>query len=292
MVFFLAAKRFVLCGLLFALFSCTTQYTTKESVNNELALKLFPTTQDALSIYKDGIQKIMATLPDVADENNPLFPLVIIRDRVYSKMSWGYIDVNGSMIALEDGSRSGSWVMFYKENHPALKQRNNTLSTMTQGSIVTVVVRPDLISERWAGIFMVHEMSHVLERMYKTKIQPHESEYYAYTVEKIAYNYLSNGNLDKVLDEFLHRNNILNHQALIELAKQPENFKNKIKYEIDQPLDEKNSMSLTENEMRSSFYLMALSIRIGENNDYDEQKNIDGLNILIENFSKFPIKKY
>ncbi len=271
--------------------SCSSQHARPADNSGELTLTLFPTTEAAMKMYKTGIDDIMETVPGV-EKNNPdnASPLSLVKDLVYLKIAWGYIAPNGKIIALTDGNTQGFWVLFIKNDHPILNTRGNTLTSGVYDSLVGVAIRPDRISRRWAGIFLVHEMSHALERMYKTNILPDESEFFAYDLEKRAYNHITNGKLDRALEKEISQREVRSHSQLLGILRSNEAVRYETLHNIDRYLNEEHPLGLAEGEMRLGFYLMALSIRIGEIHNYTRAQQVENLNAVLKEFQMFPVQ--
>lgn len=252
--------------------------------------EIFNNRDDALRVYQNGLKTVLDVIPVKAADSTNINVLDAIKNTLYPNIFWGYIDKAGKMYALTSGHKSGLWVLFTNPDHPGLKTKSSTLWTGKQDSLIAVTVRPDLMTERWAGIFLIHELVHGLEKIYMKDAKPEASEYLAYMVEMDIYNLLTHGKLNSVLDNKLNKFSLKEHDQLLELYDSNKNKVYDFIYSIDKELNEPKPKSSAEEEMRIGFYLMAATIRIGQNNGYPTNTKINNLNQLLKKSSLYKVK--
>ena len=266
----------------------------------ELPVLQFKTIDEAYRTYRSGIDAIMADMPD-----NPTAPsgplnetsrynlyIMNLYKRIYNTMGWSYIKKDNTIFALTSGYTSGCWAAFVSPDHPVLETRGNTLHTIinrntAQGNLVTIVIRLDKISERWAGLFLVHELAHAKACLEYACGDEKTRELQAYDLEKIAYNHITNDRFDRVLDKFIERHNITHKGMMQEIEKERFGFVAPLCYEIDRTMNEKLGSSKAEMEMRFGFYIASIILRLSERNSDDVDTKARKLNLVLEKIGLF-----
>lgn len=150
---------------------------------------------------------------------------------------------------------------------------------------MAVTVRPDKISERWAGIFLMHELTHGLEKIYLADTNPDGSEYMAYLIEMESYDLLTKRKFSEVLTKQLKNASIRTHDDMVKLCNSDISEVHNFLYGIDAELNEVKPESASEEEMRIGFYLMAATIKIGQDNNYSFEQRIKNLNDILKKTS-------
>lgn len=245
------------------------------------SLALFESTDAAMSAYQAGIQHIMNVVPDdISDRSHVLFPLSFIKRVVYSNTGWGHIQADNKMVTLTSGKIGGCWVMFFDSDHQKLMVPGPTLSTGKVSSIVAVLARPDRITDKWAGIFLMHEFSHAYDALSGTTHPPGFSEFIAYDLEKRTYNLLSGSSFIPVLDEVIDTQHIQSIDGLASIiSTDPKRFI-RIIDAIEEQLAEPMALSNAERTMRNGFFAISLATRIGER----QHLGIEVITLQLDNF--------
>ena len=253
-----------------------------------LAHDIFKDANLAIAAYKKGAEQIMGVIPDnISDRDNDLFPLSFIKREVFPITGWGHIQRDNQMIALSNGKIGGCWIMFYNHDHSNLEIPGPTLMTSRIDGLVTVVARPDRISEKWAGIFLVHELSHVYDELSGVSHPSGFSELVAYDLEMRAYNLLSKNKFTPLLDEIIHSKNL---QTVAELATDIKNDSKHLRMiitKIESRLNEVPALSISERQMRDGFFVTSLAIRIGEKQHLDSKVMAQNLEHLLSQISLY-----
>lgn len=266
-------SRFALIILFLVLPSCTQPAAIKYSKAEYLKLPVerFGSITEAFETYRSGIMNIMEDVPENVGQSDPVYVLSQYKASVYKNLAWGYVRKDRAVIALTQGMVPGYWVTFVELNHPALETRGPTLNSMKNNDFVVTVIRPDKISVRWAGVFLVHEFAHLKEYMEYGYLNSEESEFKAYTLEKIAVNHITSNRFDEILKLIIDKHKIIDGSQLVEMHKNDRKRIQSLFFEIDEILGEESGRSIAEIEMRYGFYLMSLILRLSEmNNDNPE----------------------
>lgn len=251
-------------------------------------IKRFASVKEAARTYQQGLQQIFKDVPvNIYDPSHRLFQLSLLKREVYKRLFWGYIRADNRMISLGAGEKSGAWAVVFSFDHPELKRRGNTLTALRLNSISHVKIRPEKVSQRWAGIFMVHEMSHLFEYLTYGVRDQDSTEYYAYDYEKRALNYLTKNMFDNVLDRIIQEYKLQTHKSLHAMRKDNLQKFTPMLEEIESVLKEKPALSIAEREMRDGFYLMSLHLRISELNRIAPYARINKSREWLDTFAMF-----
>jgi hypothetical protein len=287
------SKKFLYIVLVLILAACTQKAVPRtndvpKSEYLQLPVSQFKSVDEAYETYKSGIMKIMADIPDsITDRADPLHRLSMYKD-LYIKMGWSHIKSDNAIFSLTAGNRSACWVSFLDLDHPALKTRGNTLNAkVNKNGLVFIVIRPDKISDKWAGVFLLHELSHAKEYMDIGHSDREKTELLAYELEKIAYNHITENLFDRVLDEVINIHNISYEGMLSQLDKKEVKHFSPVLHEIDEKMSEEFGQSIAEMEMRHGFYLMSIVLRLSEKNMDDTETKARKMNSIIEKVSLF-----
>jgi hypothetical protein len=219
-----------------------------------LEAKKYSNVEAVKAVYSKSFTNAVKGLPDAAAFQN-----------LSSKMLWGVAKSDGTVYSLETGQSPQALFVIYDLIHPKLKEKGVTLQTSGESQPM-ILMRPDEMTEDLAGIFLIHELSHVLDILNKTESADSAvNELRAYAHQKIAANAISGGKFDKALDEVLKKHKIINASDLVKIkAKESKKFDSYLD-PIDKALAKSAPASLAEAEMRLGFYILALEIRRQEN---------------------------
>jgi hypothetical protein len=282
-------SRFASIILLLILASCTQSTPIKYSRDEYLKLPVqrFGSINEAFETYRLGIMNIMQDVPEYADQSNPIHVLSQYKASVYRNLSWSYIRKDNAIIALTPGIVPGYWVSFIDLNHPALETRGATLRSMKDNDLVAAVIRPDKISPKWAGIFLVHEFAHLKEYMECGHLNSEESEFKAYQLEKIAVNHITKNRFDEVLKHIIDKHKITDGTQLAEMHKTDRKRTHFLVLEIDEMLGEGSGRNIAELEMRYGFYLVSLSLKLSERDGDNPEIAAKKVKMILETVSLF-----
>lgn len=179
---------------------------------------------------------------------------------------WARVMNDGNLVSISKG-RSNLILAAYEPGHPYLKEPGPTLITH-RGENIEIHMRPQRISKDIAGIFLVHELSHVMDFINNTAVEEFEvNETKAYFHEKKAANIAYDGALDKGLDKVLAILKPGDVGDLISIRQTPEGRLRlqELLIDIEKTMRIEPPQSEADAEMRLGFYTVALEIRRQEN---------------------------
>ncbi len=284
-----ALCRFASIILFLVLASCAQSTAIKYSRTEYLKLPVekFDSINEALETYRLGIMNVMEDVPENVEQSNPLHILIKYKASVYKNLSWSYVRRDNAIISLTEGKVSDYWVSFLDLNHPALEARGPTLRSMKNNDLVVTVIRPDKISTKWAGVFLVHEFAHLKEYTEHGYLNSEDSEFKAYSLEKIAVNHITRNRFDEVLKHIIDRHKIIGGSQIVEMNKNDRKRLQSLFFEIDEILGEEKGRSIAEMEMRYGFYLMSLILRLSEMNNDNQEIASRKLKTVLDKVSLF-----
>lgn len=279
-------KSKLICIVLFSLLSFSFNIY---AINDDpKPVRQFENVYTAVESHKAGIHNLLSNIPDnIQDRKNTLFILSVLKSSIYYHLYWGRIEPDNKMYALGKGNTNGCWVVVLQKDHPKLQTRSSTFNTYKSNGLVHIVVRPDLISKKWAGIFFIHEFVHAYKEIYRQRLSKDETEYNATEAEKIAYNYLTNGDFNRVIDELLKERGINSHTDYMRLIHSGLDVRLDLYSRLETEMGEKKPLSLAEGEMRFALFALSFSIRLSELNKLSREKRISDLSEVLRSISKF-----
>lgn len=233
------------------------------------------------NLYDRGFEQVIGSLMEGDSAiNRPLFELRRFRDE-----SVGWAELRGSAFyALEDGYRSGGWLVVVPPGHDLLSRMQSTLQLDPNPQLNVILIKPEGVTELWAGLFLIHELSHLADRALGAESpEPDVEEYLmgelrAFGLEMMAANGVTRGDfyrrLDRVLDEwqagsveeFVHR---VRSMTVADVEK------------ISAPVLSELAASDAERRLRNGFYSVALLIRYAERKRLPDDELIRGLGLLM-----------
>jgi len=260
-----------------------------QAINNDPAdIKQFKNITSTLNSYKAGIGDLLSNIPDdYQDQRDNLFILSVLKGSVYDHLYWGMIKPNNTMVTFSKGHTNGCWAMIIQKDHPILQKRGPTYETLKSDGIVHIAIRPDLISERWIGIFLIHEFTHAYKEMYGQTLSDDETEYNATNHEKIAYNYLTNDTFDEVLDSIIKDNGFSQHADYLRFVHSDFDTRNKLYLDLESKMREELPLSIAEGEMRFALFALSISLRLSEINSTKRATRISDLAEIRNQIAKF-----
>lgn len=216
----------------------------------------------AVALYRAAVTSAMKEIDRSQTLGRPLsIRLLRIRSDIFPIFSLGSINASGSMRATESGTKQGVWGLVLALDHPLLASSGPTLTAGEQDSIDSITIRPDLLSERWAGVFMIHEFSHSLDqRQEGAQSTGCWREFEAYLVEQQYYNLLTQGAFHRALDEIIAG---LPSAGPQDLSADSSLLKTAFD-SLEADLEERPALSAAERQMRDGFYYVSLVDRIGQ----------------------------
>jgi hypothetical protein len=147
--------------------------------------------------YDAGLATIFALLSS-EEARTAYAPLVALQ--VFREQHVRWAELRDTMYyALESGQGIAAWLVVIPPGHPDLDSIPTTLSIDPTATINVARMKPQLLSPTWAGVALIHELSHLgdralgLEPMMPTRKQFLEGELRAYALEMMALDLLTAG---------------------------------------------------------------------------------------------------
>ncbi len=172
-------------------------------------LGLPPATPDIEQRVRDRYDQAFLALTQGLPQQTagtPLERLGIIAEFRRDWVRWAKLD-GASYTALESARAGSAWMVVVPPGHPALDAMASTLEVRAEsgGRLHILLIKPQMVSQTWAAIFLVHELSHLLDRV--TGLEPSEptreqfllGELRAYETELVAADFVSQGRISAAI---------------------------------------------------------------------------------------------
>ncbi len=244
----------------------------------------FETTAEAVATWRDGLDQVVTS---IASDDQRTARLERVFTEAWPNLAWGHVRVDGVIVSTTRGSKSGFWAIIIHPEYPALAQPGPTLSTGVDNQLALVYIRPDQVTVRWAGIFLLHELWHLAD-LRTPQLDGCTAEYGAYAVERDGYDRLNGGRFGEVMDDVTERLGFTDVDAVLVAATADSNdpVADAIAA-IEQAFGEPSALSMAEREMRDGFYVVSMLDRIAERAGADEAERCRLLEASLERLSKF-----
>lgn len=225
----------------------------------------FADATQAAEHHREAVASAMRVI-DEAEARGKAIPdrLLRIRREIPPRLSWGRIREDDTMIALDAGKRDGVWGIVIEPGHRAMDESFPTLTSLTLDGIQAIRIRPDRMSPRWSGVFMVHEFSHVLDAWDGEGDAPAcAGEFAAYVVERQYYDLANGDRLSEGLDRVIDTLGFKHPRDVVALYLADADRLAQAMATLKRTLDEPSEASAAEREMRDGFYYVSLVDRVG-----------------------------
>lgn len=244
--------------------------------------------------FAAGMLNLDLSLKKSPRQNKHEQQLLLDYMRYWKKLIWAELLSDGQIIARSSGEYGDGVLMIVAPNNPGLNTPGPTLSTSRARDYSVITIRPDRISEEWAAVFMMHELSHMGQFDQGRDLPTGESELMAYRLEKLTLSQLTNNHLDQFLDAALNRLKLNRHDQFIHILQADRGPLHVEIRRILELISAKQPASRSEEEMRAGFVIMALVLRIYERQGLISEKNQEILGKMIEEvlsqINKYPLK--
>lgn len=229
--------------------------------------------------YENGFSLVMKSLPvDSPDET--LSKLKVFKEKY---VRWARVGKE-EYYPLESGFKNGAWMAIIPPNHVLAQKETNTLKVDAAPNMTVLRIRPDKVTEVWAGIFLIHELTHLADLVFKVEPpNPARDQFLvgearAYTLESRAVNLMSRGNFERQLDVTLKAWKIATPKALVGKLMT-------LSYEdiadLDGVIKSEIPKSNEEASLRLGFYAAALLVRYLDKTHADKDTILRSLNRLL-----------
>jgi hypothetical protein len=234
-----------------------------------------PTPEEVRSAYNRGYEMILETLAD-SNQDTTYESLYNLKSFKEKWVRWAELRGN-AYYPLEDGYRGTAWLVVVPPGNDYLAKMEATLQVYATESLVVLNIKPERVTSQWAGIFLFHELSHLMDRLYQieplnpSREQFLQGELRAYQAELLAANLQSDGNLDRQMDVLISK---LHPSSLGDLVQKCRLMDLSEYALLDSALGNIRPESEAEVSIRLGFYLLSISIRYAQLNDSREIPSI------------------
>lgn len=219
-------------------------------------------TQDVRLDYDRGFDQVAALLPENSQDPGHATLGQVIKFRKWGAV-WAEL-ASDDLRTIEEGYWNASLIVVVPPGHEALDHMVATLQVDVLPEVILLAIKPERVSERWAGLFMIHELSHLMDRAVgteprnPTREQFLQGELRAYEIEVTAANLVSNSALGKQIDHWLEKWRPSTHEELLERAR---SMGASVMASLETSMGSTRPLSEAELSMRFGFYVMAFLLR-------------------------------
>lgn len=259
---------FILIAMACNLISCIT-FSKDESDHPPMsqASEYLP-PHEVMGLYKNSIETIFTSAAAVTSGRTLDAQPVLAFKTLFDSMIWAQIGNDHIVIALNSGNLGKSIFAILTPDNEELKIPGATLHASHNPKYNSVIIRPSPMSSKWAGVFLMHELSHVRELNKGQNFSRGKTEFHAYRVEMQALNIVTDGKYFEALDAALSQLAIGSVEEFVAFIKNKTDAR---KTSILSELEEKIAAftdwpaSPQEREMRHGLNTVALVLRFYEN---------------------------
>ncbi len=239
--------------------------------------------ESLIASYQRSLQEVFEQVPSqVPDPTSEQFILSLLKSHVMPVVGWGRIEPDGEVIALTRGWKGGCWILILQSGHPWLQQPSPTLSTSVIDGMVSIVVRPDLLSNDFAGVFLTHELLHAYVRQYKPPIPDGSEEQYAYDAERRALNAKVGGRLDNLLSDTVRKFELRDENDMLDVTVSNPRRTLEILNFVDAGLALSPPASTAERQMRNGVFIVMLTDWLAEARGATFEQRVQVLSRLLD----------
>lgn len=229
-------------------------------------------------IYEKGIEFIFNHIPPQKEQEGLSVRLLrTLMEFKRRNVRWAELRDEGekgfAVIALgseylEAGIAGMGWLGVIPPTYPSI-EKEHVLAVDTRSSIQVLKIKPFPVTPEWAGIGLVHELSHLqdLTKGFEQK-NPSREEYLrgekeAYLREIAAVDIVSQDRLQSEVDTAIQNFNIQSVEDVVALSTNLDSYI-PIAQQIDREIGSPVPLSRTEINLRMGFYLFAIAFRLIE----------------------------
>lgn len=222
-------------------------------------------TEELRARYDKGFARVVASLPEDA-ESSPYGAVWLIARFKGQNVAWAGLRGN-AYYAIESGPWPAGWLAVVPPGNFILSHMNSALDIDPSTTINVLRIKPDKVTELWAGLFLVHGLSHLADRV--TGVEPPDAthqqylmgELRAYNLVLLAASLVSGGVLDRHLDEVLGCWRPVSIEGLADRLQAMDSTD--IAY-LDSSVPAGSPESEAEATLRADFYRLTLALRYAE----------------------------
>jgi hypothetical protein len=230
-----------------------------------------PLVSQVRAAYNRGFDMVEASFLQQA-KNSPYSELEKVITFRREMVRWA--ELRGEKFyTLESAPRNSVWLVV-PPGHHYVDEMIGALQIYAKPELKTLLIQPEKITDLWAGICLIHEISHLrdyyngIEPINPTRKQFLECEWRAHQLEFMAANLLSKGDIQKRVDEKLARWQPHSHKELIDKFR---NINGDEYMKLEEAMQSQRPMSKAEMGLREAFYLSAFMLRYASSNKLDSE---------------------
>lgn len=172
------------------------------------------TVLETEQLYKSALSELQSLIAKCGDclSNEDQNDLVQLDAFHRKRVRWASLTMDGGMIAQEAGKIGDAWIFVVPPKHEMMQtqQSVHAMNYDNSGNNPYLSILPYKLTPKWAGLAIVHELSHLRDAVLKiepgegrTRDQYLEGEHRAYSVERaLAFAY-SDGKLQTALQSIV-----------------------------------------------------------------------------------------
>lgn len=232
-------------------------------------------------VYENGFNKIMREVPDEPSQAGELNHQLLtqIRRLKDDSMKWAYIDDSDMLRALESaGPETKAWFALYLSQRSAANKPMPPYAVTPGIQPIAIRIQPFDVTPEWAGLFIVHEISHVLDQVRGLESDsPSTQEYLdrevvAYRYEMVAADELSKRNFTRSLHKVIKDCKFKTPAEAVGIFKNNSPCANHAFQELSETISAERPKSEYERGLRKAFFSVALAFNIVDGDTYDKLK--------------------
>lgn len=217
------------------------------------------------STYDSGFKRIMNGIP--YETNDPDLERLSIIKKLRDGFTY-WAELRGdTYFSLEDGNTGGAWLTIIPPNHPQMHAQKGLVQIDHNHDLNAVLIKPVNITQEWAGIILIHELSHLYDRMsgheplHGSRSEFLQGEVDAYSVEIDAINHFTKGRFDEALVQHLEGLKVDDPTKLVAEVKTSPQKWHPVFSDLDRVINKSSPLSQGEGALRRGLYIIALGFK-------------------------------
>lgn len=226
--------------------------------------------------FDKGFEIIMGDIPHRTDDPN-LKQLSEIRQFRDTMVMWVGLRGN-AYYALENGHRGMAGLAVVPPGHDLAKGEPNMVELDPSPENNILKIQPQKITPEWAGILLVHELSHLQDRAYDLEPrQPTREEWLggevdAYMIEVKAIDHFTQGAFEKAVKEQIKRFNLTVDKVFTMPHSHQKGEWGKIMASLNATITSKPSLGPGEEGARCTLFQLAICFEIIDSQNLDPKE--------------------
>lgn len=234
------------------------------------------TVEEARANFDAGLKSVAASLTKQQDASTAR-AREAYAFRV-NRVRWATLE-GDVVISLESGSKSDGWLVLVPPNHPYTKTQRNVFQTEARNPLAVVRIRPERIATPWTGVFAMHEVSHLMDRV--TGVEPMgapdieflRGEIRAVRIEMEIVDAMTEGGFGKTLDSLIDGYRVTDAKQCFEHG---QGLKDDAYRALDQTMGAVAAESEADIGLRGGMFATSLFVRCIDRQGYGERRMLQG----------------